>query len=140
MLQRFEGQVQLILYPYALNATSEVATHLAWCAGEQGQFWEFHHMLYRRQGLWNRLAAPLDRLLEFAQDLRLDTTALKACAESKRMQERIDADKAYAQQLQVNSTPTLFVNEQRVVGAKPESELVQLVQQELERVQQHAKQ
>ena len=61
-MQRFEGQVQLVLYPFALNPTSEVATQAAWCAGEQGKFWEFHHMLYRRQELWNRLAAPLERL------------------------------------------------------------------------------
>ncbi|MGE3539189.1 MAG: DsbA family protein [Candidatus Tectimicrobiota bacterium] len=139
VLQRFEGQVQLLLYPYVLNPTSEVATHMAWCAGEQGKFWEFHHMLYRRQGIWYRLTAPQERLLEFAQDLHLDTAMLKSCVESKRMQERINMDKAYGQQLQVNSTPTLFVNEQRVVGSKPENELVQLVQQELERVQQRAK-
>src|SRR2546428_117718 len=75
-MQRFEGQVQLVLYPFALNPTSEVATQAAWCAGEQGKFWEFHHMLYRRQELWNRLAAPLERLSEFAKDLNLDTAAL----------------------------------------------------------------
>ena len=53
-MQRFEGQVQLVLYPFALNPISEVATQAAWCAGEQGKFWEFHHMLYRRQELWNQ--------------------------------------------------------------------------------------
>ena len=94
-MQRFEGQVQLVFYPFALNPTSEVATQAAWCAGEQGKFWEFHHMLYRRQELWNRLAAPLERLSEFAKDLNLDTAALKSCAESGRMQDRIQADKAY---------------------------------------------
>src|SRR5712691_10370577 len=74
-MQRFEGQVQLVLYPFALNPTGEVATQAAWCAGEQSKFWEFHHMLYRRQELWNRLAAPLERLSEFAKDLNLDTAA-----------------------------------------------------------------
>ena len=37
-MQRFEGQVQVVLYPFALNPTSEVATQAAWCAGEQGKF------------------------------------------------------------------------------------------------------
>lgn len=134
-MQRFEGQVQLVLYPYALNPTSMMATHVAWCAGEQGKFWETHHMLYRRQELWYRLAAPLERLLEFAKDLGLDTAALQSCVDSKRMQERIDADRAYGQQLQVSSTPTLFVNEQRMVGALPELDLGRLVRQELDRVQ-----
>jgi protein-disulfide isomerase len=134
-MQRFEGQVQLVLYPFALNPTSEVATQAAWCAGEQGKFWEFHHMLYRRQELWNRLAAPLERLSEFAKDLNLDTAALKSCVESGRMQERMQADKAYGQQLQVSSTPTVFINDYRIVGTQSEGELVRLIRQELNRVQ-----
>jgi protein-disulfide isomerase len=132
-MQRFEGQVQLVLYPFALNPTSEVATQAAWCAGEQGKFWEFHHMLYRRQELWNRLAAPLERLSEFAKDLNLDSAALKSCVESGRMQDRMQADKAYGQQLQVNSTPTMFINDYRIVGTQSEGELVRLIRQELSR-------
>ena len=134
-MQRFEGQVQLVLYPFALSPTSEVATQAAWCAGEQGKFWEFHHMLYRRQELWNRLAAPLERLSDFAKDLNLDTAALKSCVESGRMQDRMQADKAYGQQLQVSSTPTMFINDYRIVGTQLEGELVRLIRQELNRVQ-----
>ena len=84
-MQRFAGQVQLVLYPFASNPTSEVAMQAAWCAGEQGKFWEFHRMLYKRQELWSRLAAPLERLSEFAKDLNLDTVALKHCVESGRI-------------------------------------------------------
>jgi protein-disulfide isomerase len=134
-MHRFEGHVQLVLYPFALNPTSEVATQAAWCAGAQGKFWEFHHMLYRRQELWNRLAAPLERLLEFAKDLNLDTAALKSCVESGRMQDRVQADKAYGQRLQVSSTPTMFINDYRVVGTQSEGDLVRLIRQELSRVQ-----
>ena len=133
-MQRFEGQVQLVLYPFALNPTSEVATQAAWCAGEQGKFWEFHHMLYRRQELWSRLTAPLERLIDFAKDVNLDTAALRSCVESGRMQDRMQADKAYGQQLQVSSTPTMFINGYRIVGTQSEGELVRLIRQELNRV------
>jgi protein-disulfide isomerase len=136
-MQRFEGQVQLVLYPVAFRTNSAIATQAAWCAGEQGKFWEFHHMLFRRQELWHSLAMPLDRLSDFAKDLELDTTALKSCVESGRMQKLVQADTAYAEQLQVSSTPTLFINTQRFVGAQPETEgeLVRLIRQELDRVQ-----
>ena len=92
-------------------------------------------MLYRRQELWNRLAAPLERLSDFARDLNLDTTALKSCVESGRMQDRMQADKAYGQQLQVSSTPTMFINDYRIVGMQSEGELVRFIRQELNRVQ-----
>jgi protein-disulfide isomerase len=138
-MQRFEGQVQLVLYPLALNPAanpaSEVAAQAAWCAGEQGKFWEFHHMLYRRQELWNRLEAPLERLSEFGKDLNLDATALKSCVKSGRMQTLVTADRTYSQQLQVNSTPTIFINDNRVVGMRSEGELVRLIREELDRVQ-----
>ena len=137
-MQRFEGQVQLVLYPFALNPTSEVATQAAWCAGEQGKFWEFHrYALSDARSYGIDLAAPLERLSDFAKDLNLDITALKSCVESGRMQDRMKADKAYGQQLQVNSTPTMFINDNRnpVVGTQSEGELVRLIRQELDRVQ-----
>ena len=134
-MQRFEGQVQLVLYPFAVNPTSEVATQAAWCAGEQGKFWEFHDVLFRRQESWSSLAMPLARLSGFAEDLGLDATALKSCVDSGRMQSLVKADRVSAEQLQVNSTPTLFINAYRAVGSPSEGELVRLIRQELDRVQ-----
>jgi len=134
-MQQFEGKVQLVLYPIAFRPPGEIATQAALCAGEQGKFWEFHDMLFRRQALWSHLTAPLERLSDFAKDLDINTTALKSCVESGRMQSLVKADIAYGEQLQVNSTPTLFINAQRLVGSQPEGDLVRLIRQELERVQ-----
>ena len=135
-MQQFERKVQLVFYPFVLNPTSEVATRAAWCAGEQGKFWEFHRMLYRRQELWSYVGAPLERISDFVKDVQgIDTAALKSCVESGRMQERIQADTTYGRQLQVSSTPTIFINETRIVGTRSESDLVGLIRQELDRVQ-----
>lgn len=134
-LKRFDTEVQLVLYPFVLNPTSEVATQAAWCAGEQGKFWDFHRLLYSRQAEWYRLSNPLNRLLEWARDLRLDTTALKSCVQSGRMKQLIEADQEYGRSLQVHSTPTLFINEQRIIGAQSEAELVRTIRRELARVQ-----
>jgi protein-disulfide isomerase len=132
-LKRFEGDVQLVLYPFVLNSRSEVATQAALCAGEQGKFWEFHRMLYRRQAQWNRLTNPLNQLLEFTNGMELDNAALQSCVQSGRMLKLIRADQDYGRSLQVNSTPTLFVNNQRMVGAQSETELVRTIRQELAR-------
>jgi protein-disulfide isomerase len=137
-VKRFATEVQLVLYPFVLNATSEVATQAAWCAGEQGKFWEFHRMLYARQTEWYRLPNPLDRLLEFAKDLQVDTAALQSCVRSGRMQRLIEADKDYGRSLQVHSTPTLFINDQRIVGAHSEADLVRTIRRELGRAQRSA--
>jgi protein-disulfide isomerase len=132
-LKRFEGDVQLVLYPFVLNSRSEVATQAALCAGEQGKFWDFHRMLYRRQAQWNHLANPLDQLLEFATGIELDSAALKSCVQSGRMLKLVKADQDYGRSLLVNSTPTLFVNNHRIVAAPSEAELVRTIRQELTR-------
>lgn len=143
-LQRFEGQVQLILYPLVLvptNAASAVATQAAWCAGEQGKFWELHRMLYKRQELWRHLTEPLARISEFSLDVSADPEALKSCVRSGRMQALVAADQTYGRQLQVNSTPTVFINDHRLVGfqSDTEGEIVRLIRQELERAQRPAR-
>jgi protein-disulfide isomerase len=133
-LSRFEGEVQLVLYHFALNPTSAVAAQAALCAGEQGKFWEFHRLLYDRQEQWHHSSQPLDRMGEFARELGVEVETLKGCVQSGRMQKLIEADKAYGRSLQVRSTPTLFINEHRLVSAASEGDLVRTIRQELARV------
>ena len=136
-LKRFDTEVHFVLYPLVLNAnaTSEVATQAAWCAGEQGKFWEFHRLLHARQTDWYRLSDPLNRLLEWAPEVQVDSAALKSCVRSGRMKQFIEADKNYGRSLQVQSTPTLFINEQRIVGAQSEADIVRTIRRELARAQ-----
>ena len=132
VLARFEGEVQLVLYPFTLNATSEVATQAALCAGEQGKFWEFHRMLYARQEQWRRLSNPRQRLQEFADEVGVDASALASCVRSGRMEKLISADKAYGRSLGVRSTPTVFINNKRIVGAQREGDFVRTIREELD--------
>jgi protein-disulfide isomerase len=138
-LQRFAGETQLVLYyPFALNPASEAATQAALCAGEQGKFWEFHQMIYIRQAEWSHADDPLPRLLDMAKGLGADPVALKSCVHSGRMLPLIEADRAYARSLQIRSTPTLFINDKRMVGVESEADLVRTIRQELERVRRTA--
>ncbi|MGQ4807520.1 hypothetical protein NKDENANG_00872 [Candidatus Entotheonellaceae bacterium PAL068K] len=125
-----------MLYNFVLNPTSDMATQAALCAGEQGKFWDFHDLLYARQPQWRQLTSPLNRLLEYASALSLDTATLKRCVKSGRMQRLIKADQTYGRSLQVRSTPTLFINDKRIIGAQPEGDLVRVIRQELARARQ----
>lgn len=133
-MKRYEKEVQLVLYPFALNDRSETAVQLALCAGEQGKFWDVHKMLYKRQSSWSKASNTLNTLLEYSGDLGLDTDALRQCVNSGKMKPLVEADQKYARSLQVRSTPTLFVNNQRIVGAQPEADIVRTIRRELARV------
>ena len=134
-MKRFEGKVQLVLYPFAFSDRSAVAAQVAWCAGEQGKFWEVHHMLYQRQETWSRFEDPLDRLVGYSERLGVEADTLRSCVKSGRMKPLIQADKELGRSLQVRSTPTIFINNQRSVGVQPEADYVRMIRQELSRAQ-----
>ena len=135
VLERFEGKVQLVLYHFVLNDVSQTATEAALCAGEQGQFWPFHDMLYARQEQWRSLSNPLPSLLQLAASagLKVNPDTLQQCVKSGRMRELIAADKKLGRSLQVHSTPTVFINNKRIVGAQPAGEYIRAIGQELAR-------
>jgi protein-disulfide isomerase len=95
-------------------------------------------MLYARQERWRRLPNPRQRLQEFAEALGIDTTALASCVKSGRMEKLINADKAYGRSLGVRSTPTVFINDKRIVGAQREGDFVRTIRQELDRARREA--
>lgn len=136
VLERFAGKVQLVLYHFVLNDISQTATEAALCAGEQGQFWPFHDMLYAHQAQWRSLANPLPRLLELATStgLKVNPDTLQQCVKSGRMRGLIAGDQKLGRSLQVHSTPTVFINNKRIVGAQPAGEYIRVIEQELTRV------
>ena len=132
--KRYENDVQLVFYPFALNPRSEVAVQFALCAGEQGKFWEAHKMIYKRQANWSKASGTLDALLAYSDGLGVDAKALEACVDSGKMQPLVEADQQYGRSLRVRSTPTMFINNQRIVGAQSEADIVRTIRQELARV------
>jgi protein-disulfide isomerase len=54
------------------------------------------------------------------------------------MEKLINADKAYGRSLGVRSTPTVFINDKRIVGAQREGDFVRTIRQELDRARREA--
>lgn len=111
-----------------LGPESVWAAEAAECAAEQGQFWAYHDKLFREQAGENRGAFRKERLVGFAADLGLDTPAFQACLESGRYTDQVRAETAAGRQAGVRSTPTLFVNGQKIEGAPRWEQLRALVQ------------
>ncbi len=58
-------------------------------------------------------------MMDYAGQSGLDAEAFKGCLASPEAGAAVNASRANGQQLEVNSTPTLFVNGRRIVGADP---------------------
>ena len=95
------------IHPHAQHAAEA-----AEAAGVQGRFWEMHDLLFERQ---RRLD---DRhLLEYAQDLGLDSAKLERELMEHAHAERVREDFLSGVRSGVNGTPTFFINGARHDGS-----------------------
>ena len=88
------------------------------CAGQQGKFWDFHELLMPAQKLWSPLISAESMFKDFAKQAGLDMAQLSACIASPEALGVINNDRTLGSSLSVQSTPTYFVNNKMVVGAK----------------------
>ena len=88
------------------------------CAFNQNpkSFWKIYDGFYDAQDLISA-ANAWDKAVDFAGQSGLDQAAFKSCLASPEASAAVEASVANAKLLEVTSTPTIFVNGRRVVGA-----------------------
>ena len=102
------------------------------CAYQQDPkaFWKMYDNLYDNQDLISA-ANAWDKAVDYAGQAGLKADTFKGCMTSPEATAAVDASIANGKLMDVNSTPTLFVNGRRIVGADPH-QLEQVIQYELE--------
>jgi protein-disulfide isomerase len=115
-----------VLHPWA--RTAALAGR---CAYQQdpNAFWKMYDSIYDNQEIISAENAWM-KMGEFAGQAGLNADAFRACMASPEAAAAVDASRANGQQLEVNSTPTVFVNGRRLVGADAHL-LEQYIQYEL---------
>jgi len=121
------GQVRLEFksYPY-LREDSAWAAEATLCANDQEAFWPYHDILVANPGSYSK-----SNLKRYADILGLDTLAFDDCLDSGRYTEEIQNLRAEGQAKGVTSTPTLFINGQKMVGRQPFESYQEVIEREL---------
>ena len=118
------------IHPWALKAAQ-----YADCAGRMAPaaFWKYIDTIFENQG-GIALATADDKLKELATAAGLDAQKISACAATPETAARIQKSMDLGKSLEVNSTPTVFINGRRVLGPAniPYDQLKALVQFELD--------
>ena len=101
------------------------------CAYQQDPkaFWKVYDAIYDQQEVISASNA-WSKMTDFAADAGLNPDAFKACMAGPEAGAAVDASRTNGQELEVNSTPTVFVNGRRLVGADPHA-LEQYIQYEI---------
>ncbi|MEW5819566.1 MAG: thioredoxin domain-containing protein [Cyanobacteriota bacterium] len=93
------------------------ASLYARCAAEQGNFWEYHDMLFENQESFDK-----DSLNAFAESLKLDMKQFEECVKSERHMPKILTNIDEAVALGVSGTPTFFIEGRKIVGFRTADE------------------
>lgn len=108
----FSKDMPLDFHPNAMRAAMA-----ARCAGEQGKFWELRDTMADNPNLLD-----MEHIVNFAADLKMDTSALRACIDSGKYKEPVQRDVLEAMKIGANGTPTFVVG--KSVGEGVDGELV----------------
>ncbi|HWN75186.1 MAG TPA: thioredoxin domain-containing protein [Candidatus Udaeobacter sp.] len=116
-------QVKLIFKDFPIDQIhpwARTASLAGRCTYQQdpAAFWKFYDFIYDKQDLVSA-ANVYDKVVDFAGQANLNQDAFKACLASPQATAEVDASLANGNLLEVRSTPTLFINGRRIVGADP---------------------
>ncbi|MGB9673799.1 MAG: DsbA family protein [Anaerolineales bacterium] len=121
------GKVYFEFIPYGpggipIGQESADAAMAAFCAGDQGKFWEYHDILFANQTGENVGDFTLKRLSAFAQTLGLNMDQFNSCMKSKKFESKLQEGIAQGKKANIGGTPSFLINGKLVEGALPYEE------------------
>ena len=126
------GKAKLVWKQFPIEGEESVwAAEASECAAEQNAFWEYHDTLFLNRTGINVGTFVISNLKVIAEELDLDTEAFNACLDEGRYRDKVAADYGEGRRREVTGTPTFFVGQTKVVGAKPYGEFKTAIEDEL---------
>jgi protein-disulfide isomerase len=116
-----------------LGAESWLAAQAAECAGEQGRFWEYYDLLWRRHGGVNRGVFTARNLKAWGREIGLDGPRFDACLDTGRGLVKVEEDFREGRRLGVDATPTLIIDGQMIRGLVPWEDFRRILDEALRR-------
>lgn len=122
-------------FPLEMHAQARKAAEAAYCAGEQGKYWDMHDVLFQNQ---RALAPP--QLAEHARGVGVDGAEFDECLSSGRHAARVERGLADGAAVGVQGTPTFVVGKTKagdvmegtpIRGAQPLETFRRIIEQML---------
>lgn len=122
LLPRYHNQVKLIYkdFPLPMHPWSRKAAVASQCSYQidPSAYARYRSAIFAHQNEIN-FANVRDQLLQLGEQAGIDRLKLAACLDSQTPLPRIEADLHEGEKLQVDSTPTCFINGRILVGLQP---------------------
>jgi protein-disulfide isomerase len=121
ILDEYEGKIRFVYrhFPLPQHKNALLASKVAEAAAKQGKFWEMHTLLYQEQQTWAESDDALSIFLGYAKQLGLEDSAFMrdVSEEGKDVTQTVRRDQEDGSVVGVNSTPSFFINGEKLSGA-----------------------
>jgi protein-disulfide isomerase len=118
--EKYPNDVRVVFHHFPLvqvHPYAQLSAQFAEVAASENKFWEMHDKLFEQQTTWasapNEQAAT-DLFISFAENLGIDKQIVTERIQSDSIKQAITQDLALGTQIGVNSTPTVYVNGQKL--------------------------
>jgi protein-disulfide isomerase len=136
LLKAYPMEVRLYYLDFPLESLhpwAKAASMMGRCIFHQNAsaFWEYHDWIFQHQ----EEITPdnlKEKVLEFATGKGIDAAQLAKCIDSRATEDEVNKTRTEGKDLEVSSTPTLFVNGRRMVGTLQWPDLKRVIDYEIE--------
>jgi len=130
LLKQYAGKIRLVFKnrPLTFHQHAREAAKAALAANMQGQFWEYHDLLFK-----NSRKLGEDVFKQLAKELDLDIDRFNTDRNSKMVEDQLNADITEANKHGFRGTPTFVINGVVITGARSQSYFDNIINQLLEK-------
>jgi protein-disulfide isomerase len=112
------GKIRYIFREFPLDVKAAAGSMLARCIanGDSGKYFAVIDLLFRQQGEWV-MKNTTETLMRIGKQAGFSQEQVETCLKDQDLLNKITADQKYATEvLKVDSTPTFFINGERIKG------------------------
>ncbi|PIR04482.1 MAG: disulfide bond formation protein DsbA [Candidatus Magasanikbacteria bacterium CG11_big_fil_rev_8_21_14_0_20_39_34] len=134
LVKSHENDLQVVYRHFPLESIHEhalLAAQAAEAASLQGRFWDMHDILFNTQDIWVNDENPKERIIQYAESLRLDIDQFRNDMDSKEVTERVNRDINSGHKANISGTPTFFLNGVQIQAPPQYDEFEKIISQAL---------
>jgi len=105
---------QYMHFPLPIHSYAQQAAVAAEAAGQQGQFFPYHDLLFANQQAWASASAPNALFIQYAEQLELDIPQFRRHMNSSVLRDKVRTEMNTGRELGITGTPTFFLNGERM--------------------------
>lgn len=129
--EEFENEVRFIsrYFPLPGHKNSMTSALAVEAAGRQGKYWEMHNIVFENQRDWGERQAPDPKIFEnYARQIGLDMDQYGKDIALQELKDRIERDRRSGQKLNLQGTPSFFLNGEKIENPRGYEDFKTLLQ------------